>query len=234
MGTRRTSRRTWRVGELAEATGLTVRTLHHYEQIGLLAPARRTEGQQRLYDERDVRRLYRIRALRDLGLSLADIGEIVGDEGAALGEVLRARLARVDAEMERLGRLRVLLGRACVQAARLAEPDDVLAAIEAMSRVARHIDARASEERAPDEVEARWRALGAELRECMEAEEAPSSPRARAAALAVRAELLAFAGGDRATLDALACLRRLDPPESLAGWDPELVGYLDRALARSR
>jgi len=217
MGVRRTSRRTWRVGELAEATGLTVRTLHHYEQIGLLAPARRTEGQQRLYDEHDVRRLYRIRALRDLGLSL--------------GEVLRAHLARVDAEIGRLGRLRVLLDRACTQAGRLAEPDDVLAAIEAMSRVARHIDARGTEDRAPGEVEARWRALGAELREHMEAEEAPSSPRARAAARAVRAELLAFAGGDRATLDALACLRRLDPPENLAGWDPELMGYLDRALA---
>lgn len=231
MGARRTSGRTWRVGELAEATGLTVRTLHHYEQIGLLTPARRTEGQQRLYDERDVRRLYRIRALRDLGLSLADIGEIVGDEGAALGEVLRAHLARVDAELERLGRVRVLLDRACAQAARLAEPDDVLAAIEAMSRVARQIDARASEDRAPTEVEARWRALGVELRGCMEAQEAPSSPRARAAARAVRAELLAFAGGDRATLDALACLRRLDPPENLAGWDPELMRYLDGALA---
>lgn len=65
----------------------------------------------------------------------------------------------------------------------------------------------------------------------MEAQEAPSSPRARAAARAVRAELLAFAGGDRATLDALACLRRLDPPENLAGWDPELMRYLDGALA---
>ena len=40
MGARTTSGRTWRVGELAEATGLTVRTLHHYEQIGLLAPGR--------------------------------------------------------------------------------------------------------------------------------------------------------------------------------------------------
>src|SRR4051812_34513429 len=84
-----TSRRRWRIGELAEATGLTVRTLHHYEHIGLLAAAARSEGRQRLYDEDDVRRLYRIRALRDLGLSLADIRRTLKNDRAALGDVLR-------------------------------------------------------------------------------------------------------------------------------------------------
>ena len=90
MDARRTGGRHWRVGELAEATGLTVRTLHHYEHIGLLAPAARTEGHQRLYDELDVQRLYRIRALRDLGLSLAEVGEILDREGGALVDILRA------------------------------------------------------------------------------------------------------------------------------------------------
>ena len=62
--------RSWRIGELARATGLTVRTLRHYESLGLLPRPPRTRGRQRLYDERDVRRTYRIRALRELGLSL--------------------------------------------------------------------------------------------------------------------------------------------------------------------
>ncbi|WP_430384216.1 MerR family DNA-binding transcriptional regulator [Archangium violaceum] len=44
MKERATSRRRWRIGELADATGLTVRTLHHYEHIRLLAPAARTDG----------------------------------------------------------------------------------------------------------------------------------------------------------------------------------------------
>jgi DNA-binding transcriptional MerR regulator len=231
MEERKTSGRYWRIGELAEATGLTVRTLHHYEHIGLLAPAERTEGHQRLYDERDVRRLYRIRALRDLGLPLADIGQMLDDEGAALGDILRAQLARVDAELERLGRLRTLLDRACVQAARIADPDDVFEAIEAMSRVSRRINERTTAGSAPNDEEARWRELGNELRACMEAGEAPSSPRARAAARSAQERLRAFAGDDRETLDALASLRRLDPPESLAGWDPALMRYLDQALA---
>ena len=223
--------RYWRIGELAEATGLTVRTLHHYEHIGLLAPAERTEGHQRLYGEHDVRRLYRIRALRDLGLSLTDIGQMLDDEGAALGDLLRAQLARVDAELERLGRLRMLLDRACTQAARIVEPGDVLAAIEAMSRVARRIDARMTWGGEPKDTVARWRALASELRACIEAGEPPSGPRARASARSAQELLLEFAGGDRTTLEALARLRQLDPPENLAGWDPELMRYLDQALA---
>src|SRR6185436_8546401 len=104
MRTRTTSRRRWRIGELADATGLTVRTLHHYEHLGLLAPPARTEGRQRLYDEDDVRRLYRIRALRDLGLSLTDIRRTIDDDRATLTDVLRAHRARVDAEIKRLER----------------------------------------------------------------------------------------------------------------------------------
>jgi DNA-binding transcriptional MerR regulator len=222
--------RSWRIGELAATTGLTVRTLHHYEHIGLLGPAARTEGRQRLYDERDVQRLYRIRALRDLGLSLADIGRMLEDDGAALGDVLRAHRARVDAELQRLERLRTILNRACAQADRLVEPDDVLALIQAMSQVTRHIDARDENGHAP-EAESHWRALANELRACMEAGDAPSTPRAQAVAREALAGIRDFAGGDRATLDALALLRRLDPPKNLAGWDPDLFRYLDKALA---
>lgn len=231
MKERATSQRRWRIGELADAAGLTVRTLHHYEQIGLLAPAVRTEGRQRLYDEDDVRRLYRIRALRDLGLSLADIGRMLDDDRAAFADVLRAHRARVDAEIERLGSLRTLLDHACAHADRDVEPDDVLATIEAMSRVVRRGEARRKKGNASKDDEARWRELGDELRACMEAGETPSAPRPRAVARAALARIVEFAGGDRATVEALAHLRRLAPPKNLAGWSPALMRYLDQALA---
>ncbi|WP_224367939.1 MerR family transcriptional regulator [Hyalangium versicolor] len=231
MKERTTSRRRWRIGDLAAATGLTVRTLHHYEHIGLLGPAARTEGHQRLYDEHDVRRLYRIRALRDLGLSLAEIGRTLENDSAALGDVLREHLARVDAELQRLGRLRLLLERACAQANRAVETDDLLATIEAMSLVSRRIDARSTNGRPPDDAESRWRALGHELRACMDAGDAPSTPRVRAVAREALARMHDFAGGDRATLDALARLRQVAPPQNLAGWDPKLMRYLHQALA---
>jgi MerR family transcriptional regulator, thiopeptide resistance regulator len=226
-----TSRRRWRIGELADATGLTVRTLHHYEHIGLLAPAARTEGRQRLYDENDVRRLYRIRALRDLGLSLEDIGRMLDEDRASLGDVLRAHRARVNAELERLGRLRSLLDHACAHADRDVTSADVLATIEAMSRVVRRGDARRKQGNASKDEVARWRELGNALRACMKAGEAPSAPRPRAVARAALARIVEFAGGDRATLEALAHLRRVAPPENLAGWNPALMRYLNQALA---
>jgi DNA-binding transcriptional MerR regulator len=61
---------TWKVGELAERTGVSVRTLHHYDEIGLLSPPWRTEVGHRLYSVRDILRLQQIRSLRALGFGL--------------------------------------------------------------------------------------------------------------------------------------------------------------------
>ena len=60
----------YRIGELAQAAGVTVRALHHYDRLGLLVPSERTHGGHRLYTAADVQRLYRLLALRELGLPL--------------------------------------------------------------------------------------------------------------------------------------------------------------------
>jgi DNA-binding transcriptional MerR regulator len=73
--------RSWRVGELAKATGLSVRSLHHYDAIGLLQPTRRSSAGHRLYSEADVRRLHRVLALRGFGLSLTEVGQVLAGEG---------------------------------------------------------------------------------------------------------------------------------------------------------
>ncbi|AKF11632.1 MerR family transcriptional regulator [Sandaracinus amylolyticus] len=228
MTKRATSGRRWRIGELADATGLTVRALRHYEHVGLLRPRSRTAGRQRLYDEDDVRRIYRICALRDIGLPLTTIARMLDRDRAALGDVLRAHRARVDAEIARLESLRAMLD--LVGAKDAIDPDVMLATIEATSRVLRRSDARRREGSAPKDVEARWRALGRELRACMNAGEPPSAPAPRAIAREARARIVDFAGGDPATLEALAHLRRFAPPKDLAGWDPPLMRYLDEAL----
>jgi DNA-binding transcriptional MerR regulator len=67
------------IGQLADASGVTVRTLHHYDRIGLLTPSERTRGGHRRYDAADVRSLYRIVALRQLGLSLTHIAGVLAD-----------------------------------------------------------------------------------------------------------------------------------------------------------
>ena len=72
--------RRWKVGELAAVTGVTVRTLHHFDEIGLLRPAERSAAGHRSYTTSDVQRLYRILALRQVGLSLSEIATSLDSE----------------------------------------------------------------------------------------------------------------------------------------------------------
>lgn len=97
--------RRWKVGELARATGLTVRALHHYDEIGLFVPSERTSAGHRLYAEREVERLYRILALRRLGLRLDEIAALLDDESVSLVETVRRHLEQVERELENRRRL---------------------------------------------------------------------------------------------------------------------------------
>ena len=75
------SRHVYSIEQVATRTGLTKRTLRYYEEVGLLRPTGRTEGNYRLYSEDDVQHLERIKKLRDLlGFSLAEIREILDAE----------------------------------------------------------------------------------------------------------------------------------------------------------
>ena len=70
-----------RIDEVARRTNLTKRTLRYYEELGLLEPAQRSEGNYRLYSESDVHALEHIKAMRDLlGLELKEIRELVAAE----------------------------------------------------------------------------------------------------------------------------------------------------------
>src|SRR5262245_46447889 len=95
-----------RVGELAAATGLTVRTLHYYEEIGLLVASERTDAGHRLYTDGDVERLYRICLLRRLGLPLGEIGRALDDPAWDLRAAMGTQLQELDHRLEAAGRLR--------------------------------------------------------------------------------------------------------------------------------
>lgn len=95
-----------KVGELARSTGLTVRALHHYDEIGLLKPSGRSEAGYRLYDEGDVARLHGIQALRQMGLTLAEIGVLYEGRGAAPQAIVEQQLRAINAEIARARELR--------------------------------------------------------------------------------------------------------------------------------
>lgn len=87
---------TLQIGEVAERTGVTQRTLRFYEEKGLLKPPSRMDGGFRLYSEEDVKRVDKIRRLQELlGVSLADIKEMVEAE-----QVLREIRAQYRPEAE--------------------------------------------------------------------------------------------------------------------------------------
>src|ERR1700755_2921514 len=91
------------VGRLAELAGVTVRTLHHYDEIGLIRPSQRTAAGYRLYSDDDALRLQQVLVLRELGVPLAESGAAIdaaGDRAALLRKhraQLREKRTRIDA-----------------------------------------------------------------------------------------------------------------------------------------
>jgi DNA-binding transcriptional MerR regulator len=99
-----TEERLLRIQEVAAETGLTTRAIRYYEEIGLLAPAARSEGDYRLFDASDLERLRFIKELRDdAGFSLAQIGQLLEDEAAR--ERNRERFRSTADPIERRGLL---------------------------------------------------------------------------------------------------------------------------------
>ncbi|MGG6310552.1 MerR family transcriptional regulator [Paenibacillus macerans] len=88
-------KRHWKVGDLAKITGLTVRTLRFYDQIGLFSPSGQTESGHRLYNEADLSRLQQILSLKELGLSLEEIKSVLTDEQFSPLEAVNLQMARV-------------------------------------------------------------------------------------------------------------------------------------------
>lgn len=101
-----------RIGEVARRTGLTHRTLRHYDDLGLLVPSGRSGGDYRLYGPDDLERLLAIQHLKSLGLSLPEVAAALDDPGFDADATLAGHAAaveqRIAAETELLDRLRRL------------------------------------------------------------------------------------------------------------------------------
>jgi MerR family transcriptional regulator, thiopeptide resistance regulator len=114
------------VGELARLTGVTVRALHHYDEIGLVVPSHRTGAGYRLYDDRDVIRLQQVLLFRELGLPLDEIAFAI-DEAGTREELLRQHREVLVAKRSRLDAMLAALDTAldALEKGRTMQPDDV-------------------------------------------------------------------------------------------------------------
>jgi DNA-binding transcriptional MerR regulator len=231
----------WRVGRLAAATGVTVRTLHHYEEVGVLTPSGRTDAGHRVYADADVRRLYAVMALRDLGMSLAQIRATL-DGGADLAGVLRAHLAHVEESLEHRRVLRDRLAGLCARLGDGISTDELVQAIEGMAMQERYFTkeqldtlARRREELGGEAIERsqdEWRELGEALRAHMAAGDDPAAPEVQPLARRARGLVRAFTGGDPAMYASLKAMYENEDPvtASRGTMDAELIAYLRRAL----
>ncbi|MFS0726939.1 MerR family transcriptional regulator [Paenibacillus sp. 1P07SE] len=103
--------RQWKVGALAKQSGVTVRTLHYYDEIGLLSPSMQTESGHRLYTNEDVGRLYQVLMLKRLGFALEDIKSILDHPDTHPAGILSLQLERLDQQIEAATRLRLELAQ---------------------------------------------------------------------------------------------------------------------------
>jgi DNA-binding transcriptional MerR regulator len=124
-----------KIGDLAKRTGLTVRALHHYDNIKLLTPSARSDAGYRLYNQADIMRLHHIQALRQFGLSLADIGTTLTRNDIPLAAIVSRQIAMLTQQIAQADVLRERLQRLETQLARGLEPDlaDWLTTLEHMT-----------------------------------------------------------------------------------------------------
>ena len=232
----------WRIGQLATRTGLTVRALHHYDEIGLLEPAERSGGGHRVYGDADVRRLYRIVSLRSLGFPLDAIAAALDQDGFDPRTAVEDHLAQLERQIEQQRRLQDTLRRLLERL----ETDDFLTAIEEMTMHQRYYTPEQLEQLeqrrqsfgddAIRDVEREWAEIFATLRTEMEAGTDPADPKLRP--LAERGtELVAmFTGRDPGIERSLGEMWRNEDREkvSLGMADRELMAYYGRVQAAAR
>lgn len=224
-----------KVGELAKRSGLTVRTLHHYDSIGLLRPSGRSEGGYRLYNPDDVARLHGIQALRGLGLPLEEIGQLLGERGSGMPAIIDRQLQALDEQIEQASRLRQHLRFVQDKFAHGDQPllDDWLLTLSLMSTCGRHFtpDEMQLIFRRWPEVEADWRRLVAEIRVEMAAGTPPEDIRVQPLAQRWMTQMHGWMQGDFELMERWGRMYMAEPSiQGSSGMHREVVDYIEVAV----
>jgi DNA-binding transcriptional MerR regulator len=240
-----------KVGELARRTGLTVRTLHHYDAIGLLKPSGHTEAGYRLYTASDIARLQQVLSLRQLGLSLDEVRECLDRPDFSLLEVVNAHSARLREQIELQRKLCERLETLAVhlRAAGEVSAEEFLHTIEEMTMIEsyytpeqmesfrkRSAEAAAAGVDLTQQGTAAWQELLAQLKVEMDSGTDPADPKVQALEKRRQALVNAFSGGDKAIEENLKRLWTEQGDKLCAqfGIDPKVMAYLAKAAEAAR
>ncbi|HEY7873845.1 MAG TPA: MerR family transcriptional regulator [Actinomycetota bacterium] len=238
-----TTGRSFRIGQLADAAGITVRALRHYDEVGLLVPSERTDAGHRLYSDSDVARLYLIVTFRALGMSLETIAAQL-DGRVDTRAAIERHLAAVEKQILVQDRLRRRLRKLLEATAANESPstDELLETLEVISMHEKYYT-----EEQLDDLARRREALGddaikqaeqewTDLIAAVEAERArgtdPTDERVQALARRWQGLIEQFTGGDPSIFQSLTAMYESEGVEaaSRGAVSSDLMEYVGRAM----
>lgn len=240
-----------KVGELAKRTRLTVRTLHHYDDIGLLKPSLHSESGHRLYTAGDVARLHQVISLRQLGFSLEEIGDCLSRPEFSPVELMRLHVARLREQIELQKGLCERLDTLIVHFQKAGEvsAEMFLQTIEVMNMIEtyytpeqletlrkRREEAGAQGRDIAQQGTADWAELFAQLTAEMEKGTDPADPRVQALEKRRQELVNAFTGGNKGIEQSLTRMwtEQGDKLAAQFGYDPKLLAYIGRVAEAAK
>jgi MerR family transcriptional regulator, thiopeptide resistance regulator len=240
-----------KVGELARRTGLTVRTLHHYDEIGLLKPSLYTEAGHRLYTTGDLARLQQVLSLRQLGFCLEEIRACLDRAGFSPLELIGRHVVRLREQIELQGKLcaRLEAVAARLRTAGEVSAEEFLQTIEVMTMMDRYYTPeqqeslrQRAEQVGPERIQqasADWAELHALVRAEMDRGTDPRAPEVQALAQRWRSLVQEFSGGDPGIEQAVKRLWQEQGDHLIAqhgmAYDPRPIAeYLSKAIESAK
>ncbi|MBK4586898.1 MerR family transcriptional regulator, partial [Enterobacter hormaechei] len=229
------------VGELAKRAGITVRTLHHYEQTGLLLPSARSAAGYRLYNLADVQRLHMIQALAKAGLELAEIRDFLEQRSLSLAELLDGQITLLDKQLRSIHTLRNRLVELRTGLTDDATPDLEywLQTLELMNMYDRWFS-KEELQQLPFAVEKEaladiWAGLVTEVKHLLEQNVSVTDARATDLASRWMERLEQDTAGKPEFLTRLNEMHSVEPQmQEQTGITPEITDYITRAFAESK
>lgn len=232
-----------KVGELAKLTGISVRTLHYYDEIGLLSPSGRTGAEYRLYAEADIGRLQQIMSLRQLGFSLLEIRECLQRPDFSLHNTIQLHITQLRTQIELSHKLLHRLEAINSHSATSVTVEDLIQTIEAITMFEKYYTQEQLEtlkqrresvgEERIKQVETEWQQLIEQARMFMEKGADPASETVQNLAQRWQGLIDEFTGGNSGIEQSLNTMYQQEGVEtaSRGSGDSVLWEYMGKALA---
>ncbi|WP_165371495.1 MerR family transcriptional regulator [Pseudolysobacter antarcticus] len=232
------------VSQIAKRTGVTVRTLHHYEAKGLLYPATRSAAGYRLYGENELLRLQHIAALKMLGFPLNEIRDCLDANAPSLAEALTCQVDRMRGTIVRQQALLIRLERVARQAlsGETIDTETLLNSIEASTIMEKYFTEeqmqtikQRGDTLGPQrirEVEQAWPNVIAGMQAALKLDKDPASEEVQILARRWRELVREFTGGDSGIQRSVNTMFHddADTMQSQTGIDPALMTYASKAI----